>query len=306
MRILVSGATGFIGSFLIKQLINDGHDVSILVRNYSSFTRIADVKGKLRIIAVDYKNLENYKSEILENNPELFFHLGWFGVENTFHNDDDMISINIRTSMSLCKIILKSNIKSVIALGSQAEYGPYTCVINENHSTNPTTLYGIAKLSVYNIFNYYLQTQGIRYVWLRLFSSYGPSDNPNWLIPYLINTLAENKSPALTKCEQIWDYIYIDDVISALVTCAFNNNAKGVYNLGSGIGYPLKMVITKIRDMINPAIQLNFGEISYRKNQIMILQADNTKLKIETGWQPFVELKEGLMNTINWYLNIKK
>lgn len=305
MRVLVSGATGFVGSFLVKRLAEDGHHISILVRSGSSFKRIEDIITKLKIICVDYTNLEDYENQILENDPEIFFHLGWYGVENTLHNDDDVISMNLKTSISISKIILKSNIKTFIALGSQAEYGPYTSVINESYSANPTTLYGIAKLATYNIFNYYLKTKEIRFVWLRLFSSYGPSDNANWLIPYLIKTLAENKSPALTKGEQIWDYIYIDDVITAMMACANNEKSRGLYNLGSGIGYPLKMVITKIRNMVNPKIQLNFGELPYKQNQVMILQADNTKLKLETGWLPLVGLDEGLESTVNWFLKLK-
>lgn len=238
-------------------------------------------------------------------NAEMLFHLGWYGVENSLHNDDDMISVNLKTSISLSKIVLKSNIKTVIALGSQAEYGPYHCVIHESCSTNPTTLYGIAKLSAYNIFNYYMKSKDIRFVWLRLFSSYGPSDNDNWLIPYLIKTLANGKSPILTKGEQIWDYIYIDDVINAIIACFNTNYTRGIYNIGSGIGYPLKMVVTKIRNMVNPNIKLNFGELPYKQDQIMVLQADNTKLKMETGWQPLVELEKGLEYTVKWYLKFK-
>jgi nucleoside-diphosphate-sugar epimerase len=305
MKVLVTGGTGFIGSFLVKQLIKDGHAVFILARLGSSYKRIEDVINRVEIINVDYTNLEVSEDQILKCDPEIFFHLGWYGVENKLHNDDDMISVNLKTSISLSKIILKSNIKTVIALGSQAEYGPYTSVINESYSANPTTLYGIAKLAAYNIFNYYMKTKEIRLVWLRLFSSYGPSDNANWLIPYLIKTLAEGKSPTLTKGEQIWDYIYIDDVVTAIITCAQTEKAKGIYNLGAGIGYSLKMVITKIRNMVNHEIQLNFGELPYKQNQVMVLQADNTKLKLETGWQPLVELDEGLESTVNWYLKFK-
>jgi nucleoside-diphosphate-sugar epimerase len=303
MKVLLTGATGFIGSFLLKKLVAEGHEVVILARLKSQFYRIEDVINNITIIYTDYFNLNECETEIMDFNPEVVYHIGWLGVENTMHNDESLLFKNIQSTLSLVKVIIKCNVKVVVALGSQAEYGPYRCFINETQSANPTSLYGIAKLSAYNIFRYYLNANNIRLVWLRLFSSYGPSDNPNWLIPYLIRTIAEGKSPALTKGEQIWDYLYIDDVVSAIMACVNTKNASGLFNLGSGIGYSLKSIITQIRDIIDPNISLGFGEVEYRTDQVMVLQADNTKLRLETNWFPHVQLDEGLRITINWFLN---
>jgi UDP-glucose 4-epimerase len=306
MRILITGATGFIGSNLCKKLVSEGHDVAILSRNESSFERIIDVFEKINVIYVDYSNLQNSELEIINFKPEIAYHIGWVGVENTDHNDEKMLLENIQTTLSLSKILIKCEIKVVVALGSQAEYGQYNQVINEKFPAKPTSFYGTAKLCAHNILNQYLLLNNIRFVWLRLFSSFGPYDNPNWLIPYVIKTVFDGKTPALTKAEQIWDFIYIDDVVDAIIECGENNNTKGIYNLGSGIGYSLKDVIIKIRNKINPKISLRFGEIPYKFNQTMVLQADITKLRIESNWSPKILIDEGLDLTINSFSKYKK
>jgi nucleoside-diphosphate-sugar epimerase len=306
MRILITGATGFIGSNLCKKLLTQGHEIAILARKESSFERIIDDLKMINVINVDYSNLQNNDLEIINFKPEIAYHIGWVGVENSSHNDDKMLLENIQTTLSLTKILIKCNVKVVVALGSQAEYGQYNQVINENFPTKPTSFYGTAKVCAHNILNHYFVLHNIRFVWLRLFSSYGPYDNPNWLIPYMIKTINDGKTPSFTKAEQIWDFIYVDDVIDAIVECGENDNTKGIYNLGSGIGYPLKDVITKIRDKINPKISLNFGELPYKFNQTMVLHADITKLRIDSNWSPKIQIEEGIDLTINSFLKFKK
>jgi nucleoside-diphosphate-sugar epimerase len=302
MRILITGATGFIGSFLLTKLITEGHEIAILIRNESDDWRINEIISHCHVIYVNYESIENCEDKILSFEPELVYHIGWSGVGNDQRNNEILVTKNIDFTLALVKILLKTNVKAFIGLGSQAEYGPYHCAINESFATNPTTLYGIAKLSAYNLLNYSLRKSKIRFCWLRLFSSYGPKDNDTWLIPYLTKSISKGEKPSLTKGEQIWDYIYINDVISALLAVGYSENASGIYNLGSGIGYSLKNIITMIRDKVDPEIELGFGEIPYRNDQVMVLKADNTRLCLETGWSPETTINEGLEITINWYL----
>jgi UDP-glucose 4-epimerase len=306
MKILITGATGFIGSFLLSKLIDEGHTIAIIIRKESNDWRIKDVISNCHVIYGDYDSIENCENQILAFNPELVYHIGWSGVSNDQRNNEKLVTKNIDYTLGLAKILLKSNVKTFVGLGSQAEYGPYNSSINEMFATNPTTLYGIAKLCAYNIFKYFLGNSNIRFCWLRLFSSYGPKDNNIWLIPYLTESLSKGEKPSLTKGEQIWDYVYIDDVVDALAAVGFSNNASGIYNLGSGIGYSLKNIITLIRDKVNPEIELGFGEVPYRNDQVMVLKADNTRLCLETGWTAKTNINEGLEKTINWFLNYKK
>ena len=140
----------------------------------------------------------------------------------------------------------------------------------------------------------------VNVVWLRLFSSYGPRENPGTLMPYLIRSFLNRERPALTKCEQIWDFIYIDDVAAAVLAAA-GSTASGVFNLGSGQARSLRDVVTSLRDHIDPTLAVGFGDIAYRPDQVMHLEANITALTTATGWQPEMPIDEGLRRTVDWF-----
>ena len=138
------------------------------------------------------------------------------------------------------------------------------------------------------------------FTWLRLFSCYGPDDNPLWLVPYLIARLLRGERPRLTAAEQVWDYLYVDDVATAVIG-ALDTGACGIFNLGSGEARPLREIIVKIRDAIDPALALGFGEVPYRPDQVMHLEADIGAFSAATGWRPTISLDQGIGATTAWH-----
>ena len=133
--------------------------------------------------------------------------------------------------------------------------------------------------------------------WLRLFSSYGPDDDPSWMIPYMIKRLLAAEKPSLTKAEQMWDYLHVDDAAAGIVA-ALDADARGFFNLGSGQSRPLRTIIESIRDLIDPSLPLGFGEVPYRPDQVMHLEADITSLSLASGWRPQVALEDGLFDLV--------
>jgi UDP-glucose 4-epimerase len=105
----------------------------------------------------------------------------------------------------------------------------------------------------------------------------------------------------LTGGAQAWDYLYIEDTAEALCQAAVNDGAHGVYNLGAGEAYPIRSLVERIRDLIDPALPLGFGELPYLPDQSMHLQADIHRFQNATGWSPEVSLEAGLKSTIAWY-----
>ena len=138
----------------------------------------------------------------------------------------------------------------------------------------------------------------MRWAWLRLFSVYGPDDNPGWLIPGIISQLLEGKEPPLTPGTQKWDYLHIRDAAEAVVAAAVSDKAQGIFNLGSGQPIAVRTIAETIRDLIDPTLPLGFGQVAFRPDQVMHLEADITRLKAATGWQPRTSLRDGLAETI--------
>ena len=166
--------------------------------------------------------------------------------------------------------------------------------------TLPTTVYGVTKLATGHAAQAYCASAGIRCAWLRLFSAYGPGDWPHWIIPHVALTLLQGDRPSLTAGDQIWDFLYIEDAAEAIYA-VMAQNAKGVFNLASGEGRPLRQIVEEVRNLFDPTLPLDFGEIPYRPDQMMRLEADISRLRSRVGWQPRTSLPDGLRATVDWY-----
>ena len=305
MRALVTGATGFIGSYLTELLVRQGEPVAVLCRPGSNTWRIREVLPQVTQISGDLLDLPAVASQIRDFAPDTVFHLAWYGVGNSYRNDEDQVDKNLYSSLALARLARDLGCATWLGIGSQAEYGPQNRAIDETAPANPTTLYGTAKLCVYLLLRQLLAGSRTRLVWMRLFSSYGPKDNPEWMIPYLIQSLLRGEKPALTAGEQKWDYLYVSDVARALYLAGVTTAAAGVFNVGSGRAETLRSIIERIRDYIDPELPLGFGQVPYRPDQVMHLQADTSRLQEQTGWQPQVGLADGLRQTIAWFEGAK-
>ena len=301
MRIFLTGASGFVGASVLRNLLGSGkHDLAILTHRPENAWRIKDLLPEVRQIKADFCNLKPIEVLLQEFQPQAFVHLAWQGVAGSERNNPAQWR-NLPPTLELVEMASRVGAKHWIGLGSQAEYGPCQNKVDEAVLTKPTTLYGMTKLSSCLLSEKLCQELGLRHAWLRLFSAYGPTDNPDWLIPYLIKTLLAKQKPSLTAAEQLWDYIYVEDVASAITAILENHAATGIYNLGSGSAQSLRTVIEKIRDFIDPQLTLGFGEVAYRPDQVMHLEADISRLTAITGWSPMMDINTGLKQTIAWY-----
>lgn len=300
MKYFLTGATGFIGSHVLDLLVKQHSTAAYLIRESSDAWRIKYIDENALDIKGDLSDTSTFEKAFKDFAPDVVMHLGWEGVENAHRNDPTQKN-NIETTMNLLKLSHEAGVQHFVGLGSQAEYGPCEDVIDEEQETNPVCEYGKAKLEAFEKAKTFCEEHNMRFAWLRLFSSYGPKDNPNWLISFLILSLLDGKEPELTPCEQEWDYVYVKDVARAIVATAQKEAAEGVFNLGSGKAKPLSEIVTMVRDLIDPNLPLGIGKKDYREDQVMHLEADITKLSKATSWKPSISLKEGLEETIAWY-----
>ena len=141
---------------------------------------------------------------------------------------------------------------------------------------------------------------GMRFAWLRIFSTYGPKDADTWLIPSMIRTLKRGERMSLTGCEQRWGFLHARDAAAAFRRVITDPAASGVFNLGSPQAPPLRTTVETLRDLVDPKAELGFGDDPYRPDQVMTLQADIRRLSA-LGWKPEVALADGLRETVAWY-----
>ena len=301
MRCLVTGGTGLVGSNLVRLLLQHGWQVAALMRPTSNPWRIQDVINSMEVIPGDLSSINSAGSAIREFDPDIVFHMGWHGVGNRCHNSPEQITQNLVGSMALLQLVSGTCCKRWIGLGSQAEYGPRNGVLRERLVPRPETSYGLAKLCSGLLSMNLCEAYGIGFTWLRLLAVYGPADDPEHLIPYVILSLIRGQKPSLTDGEQQWDYLYVEDAAAAIYQAALAAQGQGIFNLGSGESHSVRDVAQHIRDLFDPSLPLGFGEVPYKSGQVMHLQASITRLRKATGWTPQVPLAEGLARTVTWY-----
>lgn len=300
IRVIMTGATGFIGSAILAELLARGDRVTVLLRPDSSRERLAGLNG---FESLTYTELldEEIVSALRDSSPDIFIHCAWRGVGGQDRNEAFQITDNLPMTLDAVELAAASGCRQWIGLGSQAEYGNQNRRLAEDAPLRPTTVYGKAKLAAGVAARALCEANGIAGSWLRVFSTYGPADAPHWFLPYVIQEFLAGRAPKLTKCEQLWDYLYVEDAARAVCVIA-DGTTGGVFNLGSGSSRPLSDYIESIRNALGTSIEPLYGAVAYRPDQVMHLEANITRLTEATGWIPVVSLEQGIRNIIAFEL----
>lgn len=299
MRIFVTGGSGFLGSHLVLDLMERGHEVAVLLRPESASWRLGEARDRLHVISGALEHLQRLRGALQAFAPEAVVHMAWRGVAGGDRNNP-VQAANVAETVGLVELAAEAGAKTFVGAGSQAEYGPYDRAIREDDTPRPTTLYGMAKLAAGSMAMRLAEERGLRAAWLRIFSTYGPKDADYWLIPSMIRNLRSGQHMALTACEQRWGFLHARDAASAFRLAATRADARGIFNVGSPEAPPLRETVTRLRDLVAPGAALGFGELAYRPDQVMVLAADVSRM-LALGWKPELSLDEGLRETVNWH-----
>ena len=299
MKAVITGATGAVGMALISELRANGDEVLVLCRpNSSRNDRIKAIEG-VELAECDLKDLKDYLPAEDER-YDCFFHFGWIGTTGQARNDMFLQNKNVEYTLDAVSLAARFGCKVFVGAGSQAEYGRAQGKLSDKTPTNPEMGYGIAKLCAGQMSRIMCSSLGIRHVWARILSVYGPYDNEVSMVISTLRKMIAGEDAEFTAGEQIWDYMYSEDAAKALYAIAERGQDGGVYCIGSGQGAMLKEYITKMRDAANPDCEIGLGKRPYAPNQVMYLCADITKLTEDTGFVPTYTFDEGIAKTVAW------
>jgi nucleoside-diphosphate-sugar epimerase len=302
--IILTGATGFIGAAVHAELIRRNIRTLLLLRPESDRHRLPLLAAEDVFVFSKLGEAE-LAEKLRAHRPDVFIHCAWRGVGGHERNEEYQLKENIPFTVASVELAASTGCRQWVGLGSQAEYGNANRILDENAPTLPTTLYGQAKLAAGRKALELCKKNNLSAAWLRVFSTYGPGDHPHWMIPHVIREMLHGRAPQVTKCEQLWDYLFVADAARAIASVA-DGKISGVFNLGSGEAWPLKKVMEIIRMETQSAVQPAYGAIPYRPDQVMHLQADITKLRVATGWTPQFSLEAGLCETVAYEKKIFK
>jgi nucleoside-diphosphate-sugar epimerase len=301
MRIVITGPTGAIGMALIKLCIENGIEVVAICHKGSK--RIAQIP-KSQYVTVVEANMSDFNSlELKGIKADIFYHFAWEGTTGASRNDMQLQTKNIQYSLDAVELANRLGCNTFIGAGSQAEYGrveglltPYTPVFPENG-------YGMAKLCAGQMTRRLCETLGIKHIWARILSVYGPYDTPNSMVMSTINKLVNGERASLTLGEQKWDYLYSLDAAKAMLLLGEKGINGKTYVLGSGKFELLRDYAYKIQQAVlekyGKTGELGLGDIPYGDRQVMYLGADISELRQDTGFEPNVKFKEGISRMLD-------
>ncbi len=299
-KAVITGATGAVGMALIEELSSNGVEVLVLCREGSA--RSANIKegALVRKANCSLDMLEKFDAN--GEKFDAFFHLAWEGTTGAARNDMYLQNANVKHTLDAVELAARLGCSVFLGAGSQAEYGRVDGEqLNAATPANPENGYGIAKLCAGQMSRIACAQHGIRHIWVRILSAYGPFDGQGSLISVAINKLLAGEQTEFTRGEQMWDYMYSSDTAKAMSALAQKGKDGGVYCLGSGRVRPLSEYIEAIRDIIAPGAELGLGRIPYADKQVMYLCADISDLIRDTGFVPETEFEDGIVRTIEWY-----
>ena len=294
-NIIVTGATGAVGSAVVRRAIAKGKDVTCIVHRNSKRLGNLPQSDRVHIVECD---LHDYKTLSLDGQYNAFIHLSWEKTFGASRDDAEVQTRNIQYTLDAVQLAHRSGCSVFVGAGSQAEYGVQSVDLTPDLPVKPESGYGIAKYAAGKLSAMLCGNFGMRQCWVRILSVYGPNDGANSLISYLIREFKAGNSPQLTKCEQMWDYLYADDAADAILAVAEKGKDGKAYPLGSGCGRRLSEYVEDIRNAINPTIEAQFGAKDYYPHQPMHMVADITELSLDTGWRASISFEEGIARLI--------
>lgn len=296
MKIAIAGASCFIGKKLVQAAVNKKWEILAVVRAGS---REIQYLSSLSNVTVIQCNMDEY-SELgsMTGRVDCFVYLTWDGTRGEARNEYLRQKHNYDCGMAAVRSMLEVGCKTVITAGSQAEYGLNNVIIKEDMECKPNTQYGIWKLKFFEAVRNICCVAGVHLKEPRFFSLYGPDDYYKTLIISMIDNMLHNRRCEMTECIQMWDYLYIDDAIKALILLCEKNCADGAYNFGSGDTRMLREYMEELKDILHSSSELVYGAIPYPLTGMVSIQPDITKLQRELDWSANTSFKKGILEIV--------
>jgi nucleoside-diphosphate-sugar epimerase len=302
-KVVVTGATSFIGRHLIKRLLQSNYYIYAIVRPNSKNLSKIEANKNLEIIELDLENSDLISSKV-GTKCDIFFHLAWDGTRGSTRDDYNLQRKNYTDSMKTINSANELGCSIYIDAGSQAEYGLYNEVITENTPCLPVTEYGKWKYKFFRDASALCEKNGIAFKEPRFFSLYGPDDYEDTMVISMIKKMIKSEDCDLTAGIQKWNFLHIDDAVEGIVRLCEKKCSNGPYNFGSNDTRQLREFVEAIYKIIDSTSKLNFGKISYPATGMVSIQPDNSKLKNETGWSSTIKFEDGINDIFKQFLNM--
>ncbi len=291
-KIIVTGASGFIGRACIKQLLDQSN---FEIHAISSKKQIKNSTDGVLWYQVDIFDTERIQHVCKEIQATYLLHLAWDVSEKKYNSKQHYNWIKV--GVDLVEAFTKYGGKRIVAAGTCVEYDWSYKNCSEDSPLKPQNAYGIAKHKLQELLNAHARQNNISFVWGRIFFAYGPNENSNNIIPYIIRSLKEGHIVTIKRGNDIRDYIFIDDVAKALVTL-IDNEIEGAVNISSDTSIKIKDLALNLAGYFNKTHLIKFEDGNSIPHSCIV--GEDSRLQKELNWKPIVSLDKGLKKTIQF------
>lgn len=302
-KVLITGASGFIGSHLTSLLINEGAEVSIVAR-YNSIehnVRLSPFWKELEIFEADIRNIESLQP-LRSIKFDFIFHLAAYNhVGNSFLHVGEALETNSNGTANLLETL--KDYEKFIYISTSEVYGEQEFVpFIEHMYPHPNSPYSVGKYAgeLYSLMKQRQSNNPI--VVLRPFNAFGPYQSTRAVIPEIIDKCLRAVPVLSTEGKQTREFNYVTDLTEGMLLAAFSKEAEGeVINLGTGKDIAIRDVVKTIYEVTGSKSELHIGALPTRPNEIWKMSSDASKAKRILGWEPKVTFEEGLKRTVEWF-----
>lgn len=300
---IVTGATGFVGANLARRLVADGHRVHLIVRPRYNSWRIDEIRDQCSIHEVDLQNFDALKQATAKIKADWIFHLAANGAYSWQTDVREIINTNLLGTVNLVQSCLEVGFETFINTGSSSEYGFKDHAPIEEEYIEPNSYYAVAKSSATMFCQFMARSQKVQIPTLRLYSIYGPYEEPNRLMPTIIINGLEKKLPPLVDPNIARDYVSARDCVDAFMAVAHAklSDPGAVYNIGSGVQVSLAEVVEVARKVLQIDAEPSWGSMPNRKWDTSVWVSNSEKIKREVGWHTRDSFEDGFSTMVEWF-----
>lgn len=297
--LLVTGASGFVGARVAELALERGHRVTALVGPHSELHRLTPVLNELQLVRADITDGAALERVAATARPDACVHLAAAGAVVHADDLDALVVANAVAPARLAASLARAGCARLVTAGSSSEYGSVNGAMEESAEARPDDLYGVAKLAGGLLARVLGAQLGMETAHLRLFSVYGPGEDPRRLVASVAGALLAGQPIALTAGAQVRDFVYVDDVAQALAQAIDRPGLDGLtINVGTGVETSVRELCGIIADLTGRPDLLRFGALPYRDGERFSWRADTDRAQQVLGWRARTSLPDGLVRTL--------
>ena len=301
-RALVTGGTGFVGANLLGRLLRDGHDVHVLVRDGRRSWRIEAIRDGLTLHVLPLADAEGLRALFRELRPAWVFHLAAFGAYPEQTERRVMLETNVTGLVNLFDAAAAAGFEAFVNAGSSSEYGLVDHAPAETERLEPNSDYAVTKAFASQFLRFHARRDRLPVTSLRLYSVYGPWEEPSRFVPTLVRCALAGELPPLVDPRTARDFVYVDDVCEAFVRAARSagDDPGAIYNVGSGVQTTIADAVAAARRVLSIRAEPEWGAFPARAWDTATWVADARSIERALGWKATRSFEEGFRETVEW------